>query len=168
MKLLNWKNIIGLCLLLIMLAVSLYVFLTYQHIQKTKAAGFDNVEKIVSSETDVETIEEISRFQEEEAIFIAKGKDVEGETWFVFVPQDYEEADDIEKYSTKDLVSPTGIEDKWANECDQCELKKSAPAMMDGKPLWELTYLDTDNRYVLAYFSFEDGSEVETLKLQKK
>lgn len=168
MKLLNWKNIIGLFLLLVIIAVSLYVFLTYQHIQKTKAAGFDNVENIVLSETDVESIEEISRFQEEKAIFIAKGKDAEGEMWFVFIPQDYEKDDDIEKYSTKDLVSPTGIEDNWADECEDCELKKSAPAMMDGEPLWELTYLDTTNRYVLAYFSFEDGSEVETLKLQNK
>lgn len=168
MKLLNWKNIIGLLLLVVILGVSLYVYLTYQHIEKSKAAGFDKVEDIVLSETDVETIEEVNRFQEEEATFIAKGKDAKGKTWFVFVPQDYEDSEDILKYETADLMSPTSIEDNWASECDQCELKKSSPAMMDDEPLWELTYLDADNRYVLAYFSFEDGSEVETLKLQNK
>src|SRR5699024_7909216 len=167
MKLLNWKNIIGLLLLALILGVSLYAYLTYQHIEKSKAAGFDKVEDIVLSETDVDTIEEMNRFQEE-AIFIAKGKDAEGKTWFVFVPQDYEDSDDLLKYETTDLVSPSSIEDHWASECDQCELKKSSAAMMDDEPLWELTYLDADNRYVLAYFSFEDGSEVEKLKLQNK
>src|SRR5699024_4570939 len=140
MKLLKWKNILGLLLLALMLGVSLYAYLTYHHIQRSKVACFDRLEAIVLSETYVDTIEEMNRFQEEDAIFIAKGKDAEGKTWFVFVPQDYEDSDDLLKYETTDLVSPSSIEDHWASECDQCELKKSSAAMMDDEPLWELTY----------------------------
>src|SRR5699024_12402974 len=58
---------------------------------------------------------------------------------------DDEEMKDIITVKGSDMLSKEDIEAKWKEECDQCTLKSSAPAMIDDTPLWELTYFDSNN-----------------------
>src|SRR5690625_1005993 len=109
---------------------------------------------------------------------IAYARDKDNEEWIVFVPildetvKDTEEDDedkdtekgDKEKKNEKDMItieaakmmSQKDIESAWAQECSECELKGSSPALIDDTPLWELTYIDNQNRNGIEYRKSEE------------
>src|SRR5699024_1522284 len=136
-------------------------------------------------------INKIYVFQNNIIYYIAYGKSDDNESLIAFVPKsiakkdkekendekqeknernkaDDEEMKDIITVKGSDMLSKENIEAKWKEECDQCTLKSSAPAMIDDTPLWELTYFDSNNRFVMEYRQLEDGDVYEQLKMNRK
>ena len=167
----------------------------FRYINASKVEGFDQTESYILSETDMTTINDMYMYQDEVLYHIAYAHDKDKEEWIVFVPiqeetnKDDDEPSDKEDKSKKDkkneedeqieekelitiktseMMSQKEIESAWSDECSECELKSSLPAIIDNTPLWELTYIDKKNRFVMEYRQLEDATIYEQLKLNRK
>lgn len=165
---LNWKRVITLFLLLVLLVGAIYTFLLYRHIQDTRTDYFEETESFIKAETSIRSIDKTFHFQESESYYIVYGKDDTGKKWVLFNPGKNKDPKKLRKFPEEEMISQKEAEQKWQADCTSCTLKKSVPAMVEGEPLWELTYRDEHNRYILEYRYMKDGSIYEKLTLQRK
>lgn len=187
----SWKKVIITCIVLLIIGISIYFYLLFRYINTSKVVGFDETEAYILSETEMTSVEKIYAFQDEILYHIAYTRDDQDKGWIQFIPitkpkesekeetktskksQDDEEVVEDNKKETvtvevDNTLSQAKIESIWATECSQCELKGSSPAILDDVPLWELTYIDENKRYVLEYRQLKDGQTYEQLKLNRK
>ena len=187
----SWKKLILIVILILVICLSIYIYSVYSHLQSSKTDGYTETENTILSETDMTTIDEMYAYQDELLYHIAYARDKDDKEWIVFVPKselDDEESekdveqnekndeDDKKENKTKEIITieasktiaPENIESVWAKECDQCVLKSSKPAIMDDVPLWELTYIDKQNRFVIEYRKLKDAEPYEQLKMRLK
>ncbi|HLR66299.1 cell wall elongation regulator TseB-like domain-containing protein [Virgibacillus alimentarius] len=153
-----------LCLfLLVGLIYSIYL---YHSIQKSKVAGFAETKEKILEETDLVSIDEIERFNGEQAFHILFGKTEEGKNKIVFFPLKKKEKK-VKIIDKSKIVPKEKILNQWNSECKDCKMIKIKPAMVKDKPLWELTYIDSTDRYALDYLSIYDGSHYEQYRFKK-
>ena len=165
----KWKRLLILFFALLFLFLCIYFVYSYNQIEKSKIVNGDKTEKFVLKETNINSINEISHFQGEEAYHILLGTDKNGKQSYIFAPLDKPlTKENLVIISSDKLISQEQIEEKWESECKSCTLIGSAPAMINKKPLWEITYTDQSNRYVIEYISLEDGTVYEQLRLYRK
>lgn len=151
-------------LILIILCIIYFVFLYYK-IDRDKTAGYSNVENSVLQEGAITKVHEISRFHGDKAYYVVFGEDNSGEKRIVFVP--FEKDEELTVVDQQDIVSKEDILEKWQQECTDCKLIRVTPGLIDDNPLWEITYIDSSNRYVFDYLSIYDGSQYEQLRFKK-
>jgi len=168
----NWisiKKLLTIMFLLLLLFFLIYSVYTYHTLEASKVVDGDKTEQFVLEETELISIENIYQFQGEEAFHIVAGKNDAGDECLLFVPLDDSlSKDSIIAVSSENILSQDKIEKEWQKNCSQCKLMRSHPAMIGEKPLWELTYTDRSNRYVIEYINLEDGTIYEQLKLFRK
>src|SRR5699024_8725799 len=177
----TWKRFITLLIVMLILIIAIYGFYTYKQIKASKTTGFEASTQIILEETEIAEIDEMYAFQHDVLYHIAYGKSDDNERLIAFVPKtvpkkdkekendekqekkekndddDDKEMKDIINVDGSDMLSKEDIEVNWHKDCDQCTLKSSGPAMIDDTPLWELTYFDADDRFVMEYRQLEDG-----------
>src|SRR5699024_2906457 len=166
---LNWKKILILLSGLIGVAIISYLIYLYVYIENSKVINESKTEQFILEETDMKTIEKIYQFHGEETFHIVIGKDSNNTQLYVFVPLSKKlDKNNIQSYTADQFLSQEQIEKNWSKDCSGCNLLGSTPAMINKNPLWELTYKDPSNRYVITYISLEDGSIYEQLRLYRK
>ena len=164
----DWKKLVGLLLVFLFISLIVYFSFFYRSVLHSKNEGIEKTESIVSEELNME-VNEIYHFQEKEGFHIAFATDEQNQDWIVFVPLNEQiDKEDFILVEANQVMSQEQIESRWMNDCNQCELVKSGPAMIDNIPLWELTYKDSSNRYVIEYVTLKDGSIFEQLRLYRK
>src|SRR5690625_1090981 len=186
----TWKRLIIALIIIGILLLSIYFYSMFRSINASKVDGFDQTESYLLQETDMIKIDKMYMYQDEILYHIAYARDKDNEEWIVFVPildetvKDTEEDDEDEDTESSDkdeknekdmiiieaakMMSQKDIESVWAQECSECELKGSSPALIDDTPLWELTYIDNQNRYVMEYRKLKNAETYEQLKLNRK
>jgi len=165
----NWKRVLLYVLLFCILIIIFYLVLTFRQIYKSKVERFDKVEAFVYEHTTVNSIENIEYFQDEEGYYTLIAEDRTGEKVYVFLRNDKKfSKNHLYIVKAKDMVAPESLESELKSDCISCELIRSTPAMIDGIPLWELTYIDNDDRYVIEYKYLENGETYEKLRLSRK
>lgn len=179
----SWKRLIIILVLVFLLLIAIYIFSISKQIKASKTDGFEQSTSMILEDTDIIEIDEMYAFQHDILYHIGYGKNKQKDKLIAFVPkttakkENQKDKDKQKKEnSTKEIitvkvseiVSKKEIESKWNKECEQCMLKSSAPAMIDEVPLWELTYLDTNGRFVFEYIELEDGEIYEQLKMKRK
>lgn len=164
----NWKRVLFVVLLFSIFVAILYSVWLYHTIQAGKTGRFDEAVAFVLQQTDMERIDDIHYFQEAEGYFILEADDG-NDDHFVFLRDDETfSINQLYIIPKKEVLSQTAIENSLMNECQSCELVHSKPAMIDKVPLWELTYYDASNRYVIEYKYLKNGQTYEKLKLTTK
>lgn len=145
----------------------IYFYVLYAHIQGTENANFPETAEFVLAETDLVTIDETVFFQDNDSFHIVTGKDAADLEYVVYVRL-LEDAMKIEAiYLEKDTISEASIMDIWSQDCSACTFKQAKNAMLDEQALWELTYIDDRNRYVMDYFNLFTGERYEQLRLHQ-
>ncbi|WP_377559121.1 DUF5590 domain-containing protein [Ornithinibacillus salinisoli] len=134
-----------------------------------KTEGFAETKEKVIDSTDIVEVNDIIRFHGNEYYHIVSGKTNKDIKQFVFVPitEDKEKKDEYIIIDQDDILSHDSIKRDWQNNCNDCNLIKIIPAIIEENPLWEITYTDDSNRYVMDYVSIYDGSQYEQLRLRK-
>lgn len=164
-----YKVILLVIIGIVLIVVGLF-FYNFSQIEKKRNAVFDASEKLVMNETDIEEISSKYVYQEKKLyhIFIGKNKEEEELISFIDLKQENKPSKkDIKTYKTDEFISENEILDRWAQTCNQCELVKIQPAIIEGNILWEITYNDVDDRYVFDYYLMTDGKQYEELKLKR-
>src|SRR5690625_2837761 len=165
----NWKKLIVFIVLLFILLLIIYFIYLYKFIEESKVINGDETERFVLRSTSLISVDKLYHFQVNELYHILMGNDEIENEMFVFVPlQENLSKEYILVFTSKDFLTKEQIENNWLQDCESCQLHQASPAMINKKPLWELTYTDHSNRYVIAYYSMEDGSIYEQLRLVSK
>lgn len=163
------KKVFTIILLLVITFVVLYLLYFYQSILSSKVVHLDKTKDFILNETKIESIDDVYQFQDEEAYHIVFGTDKKGKAYVVFLQLSKKlTKEEMTTFPLDALYTQEQIEQQWNADCKECTLTGSSPAMMDDTPLWELTYKDRSNRYVIEYVSLEDGSIYEKMKLLRK
>lgn len=144
-----------------------YSIYLYQAIVENKETGVGQAEVAALENSPLTEIETVSRYHGSDLYYIAEGLNEEGEETIVFVPESESENLDISSFLLQDLVSEEQVLSTWNSQCNECELIKYNWAMENGTPLMEVTYISQNDRYVLEYYSLEDGETYQRLPLER-
>ncbi len=167
-SILNWKRIVVFLVVIGLLLLLLYLTLLYRYIETTRTANFPENKSVMQEAAHLVTIDQMYHFQGEEGYYITYGQNDLAEEWLVFNPENNQDPEKVLAFAAKDLATQKEVEEQWLQSCHGCKLKKSGPAMMNRLPLWEITYVDENSRYVIEYISLQDRSIYEKLKLHLK
>lgn len=135
-----------------------------------KTDTFTQSESIAVDESPIEKVLSTYRYHGAIRYDIVAGVEPNGEEGFAFVPvnqQDQEVDFDTKYISAQNVVSEEQILSHWRERCGDCELNKISPAMEEQKPLWEITYIDPQNRYGLEYYYMKDAKKYEEFRFKQ-
>lgn len=164
----NWTRIIAIAIIILIIILIVYFGLFYRSILQSKTEDYERTKSVVRESLNM-NINEIYSFQEKEGYHILFTTDNKNKDWIVFVPLSEElKKENFIVIENNEVLSKEEIESLWQNNCKNCELIKSKPAMIDNIPLWELTYKDQSSRYVIEYITLKDGTTYEQLRLIRK
>jgi len=144
----------------------IYTLFLYYDVRHDKFTGLNHAEERVASETKMTTIDTISRFHGEDAYYVMFGETKEGDKQIAFVPLLNKEKK-ITMIDQNEIISKESVEKQWYNECNDCDLIKITPGIIDDDPVWELTYVNEKEHYVIEYVSIYDGSTAEHVKVKQ-
>lgn len=161
-----WVKWVIIILLLIVLAFLTYLIVLYNNIQKDKQDGFSETEELILRDTDLVEISKIERYHGEHAYHVVFGQTENHEDKIVYVPLTDEEQDLI-IVDQSEIVSKEQIENQLQNECNTCKIISIIPGIEDDELLWELTYVDASDRYVLEYVSLYDATQYEQFRFTR-
>ncbi|MFC4557358.1 DUF5590 domain-containing protein [Virgibacillus kekensis] len=158
---LKWAVAIVFLLLVSCLSYSVYL---YNEIQQQKTAPFDQVTKEVLRTTDLVNIESIERFHGDHAYYVVFGTTNDNKEKAIFYPFT-EKKEEVISISTSEIMQEGSIQSQWEEQCSNCKLIDITPAIIgeDSQPAWELTYTDSSGRYVIDYWSMDDGTRIEMI-----
>lgn len=159
---LKW-GLLGLLLLIIITLIFLLVL--YQDIVESKTRNFSVAEERVIQDTDVNEIINTHRYQGDSLYTIVTGITENDEKVYVFVPENTKE--ELVVVDHNEMVPEDSVLETWQKDCANCELIHIIPGMIKNDPVWEITYVDETDRYVLSYVSIYDGSQYEEFRFKK-
>lgn len=164
----NLKNIIFFIILLAILAIITFILIVFVYFDHSKIDNKDEVIEFVKQSSEIKQVTDVDYFADKETYDIIYGKDENDKKYFAINPADNRDKEKLTVIKQEDVLSKENIEQKWQSDCKGCTLKKSGLAMLDDEVLWELTYLDQEEKYFIEYFSLEDGSTYEEFRLNNK
>ncbi|MBB5323368.1 uncharacterized protein YpmB [Anoxybacillus tepidamans] len=100
-------------------------------------------------------IDDTYTYYGEKTYVVLVGTDRKGTKKIAWVPEKGEHI--VVKRAKSGITKQQAIE-KLKAERNPKEIVSTKLGMEKGVPLWELTYIDQDNRYSFYYISFEDGA----------
>lgn len=161
----SWTKWLILGISLVIVAVLIFLIILYNIIQSNKTEGFTAVEEYVLNETEIVKIEETMRYHGDSNYHVVNGFTNSNAEQIVFVPVDNKE--DITIVNAEDIIPKEKIEATWKKDCSGCELLDIVPAISKDNVLWEITYIDDSERYVINYVSMYDGTQFEEFRFKK-
>lgn len=160
LKYLFWG--LGVSLLLLFF---LFIYIYIQIIQD-KTSTFDHSKQAAIEETPLEVTNSVTRYHGEYRYDIVAGEGVDETKGYAFVPINNKDEDIFYQMLTNTTTEQEMLS-SWKSSCNGCELISIQPAIDKGNPLWELTYVDDKNRYVLDYFLMKNGDFYEQLRFKQ-
>jgi len=156
-RLLIWSLAI---LFLILISCFIYGVTLYNDLYDSKTAGFDETREQILNQTSITEIDKIEQFNGEKAYHVIYGENNKGEQKIIFYPLEGKEKN-LTTIDATEIVSEEKMLELWKEDCESCDFINISSALIDGKALWEISYKDDKDRYVLEYFSMNDGTRYE-------
>ncbi|SES80065.1 Uncharacterized protein YpmB [Oceanobacillus limi] len=166
----SWLKWSLLCVIIIIISAVIFSVFVYQGTLKNKTEGYDETEKRVLEDTDMVEIHDVTRFHGEEYFHVVTGVTKDKEELLIFVPVLEDAQRNEEEYVILDkneVMDKSKVKSELEQTCPDCKLINISPGIINNNPLWELTYMDHSNRYVIDYVSIYDGSQYERLRLRE-
>ncbi|MGJ9456790.1 DUF5590 domain-containing protein [Oceanobacillus sp. CF4.6] len=162
----GWLLRSSLLLLVIILACIIYAVYLYNDLYDSKTEGFHETSKQILNQTSITEVEKIERYSGSTSYHVIFGINDENEEKLIFYPLEGNEKE-LTTIDRSKVLSEEEIVNLWRTQCNECEFVKINPALENDEPLWEITYHDNHNRYVMDYLSIYDGSPVESYVFKK-
>ncbi|MFD2630661.1 cell wall elongation regulator TseB-like domain-containing protein [Oceanobacillus kapialis] len=151
---------------IVVIAVGIYAAFLYQDLNKSRTAGYDTTKEQVLSATSVTEVEKVVTFNGAESYHVVFGHTEENEGRLIFYPLKGNEKT-LTTITEQEMISEDQMLQQWRNSCNDCELIKIVPGIIEEEVLWEITYRDAADRYVLDYYAIADGSQYEQYRLNQ-
>ncbi|ASK63362.1 hypothetical protein CFK37_14950 [Virgibacillus phasianinus] len=152
-------------LILVLISCFIYLFFLYNDIQQSRTTHYQDAKDKVLKMTEVTQIDNVTVYNGRQQFHVIFGATKNGENKIVYVPSDKKDKD-LTVVDMSKIIKKQQIKNQWKEQCQNCELINITPAMEDGKPLWEVTYVDAADRYIFDYLSIYDGTRSQQLRLK--
>src|SRR5690625_2790654 len=150
------KILIIILVIAVLLGILFYSIYLYSYIESSRVNDLEVTKtKVIQSGQLTEVTE----------MYHVEDKDKKSK--ILFVPLDQKE-EEIMMVDVNETLSEERVTQIVLKECQSCNIVTTTPAMVDNKPLWEVTYFDERDRYVIDYLSMYDGSRYEQLRMFRK
>lgn len=153
-------------LLLVAVLVSLLWVMAslYVEINKELDIKQTNAINIAKKQTSIQTVSHVERYYGENAYQVIHGKTKKGHSIIVWVPEDkgkviYEDASKgLSEADVRNLILTS------RNPKEIIDIRLGA---IKKQPVWEVTYVDFQNRYTFFYMDFYTGNFIKRYSLNK-
>ncbi|GGJ85445.1 hypothetical protein GCM10007063_04950 [Lentibacillus kapialis] len=162
------KWVLGIVIFLIAACLAFGIYL-YQVVEDNRTANFEDVKTQVIEQTELNSISKIERFHGENAYYTVYGETENNSDMIIFYPFNGNTSNII-RINQSEIISEQKIRNDWYNRCYDCTLSDIKPGVIsnDGdQPVWELTYKNNKNQYVMEYLSLQDGSTIEVVRFNQ-
>jgi uncharacterized protein YpmB len=107
-------------------------------------------------------IDETVLYTWEEPVWVVRGKDQNGEAWFL-----WERSDGLVKERLSDGYDESRIRERFAADRPSARVIRVLPGWFKGGPVWEIRYSKAprSGQQAVDFYSFKDGSLVKTYEL---
>jgi len=153
----KWLRRSLIILFILMISCFILALYFYYDLNNSRTSGFEETENVILDQTAITEVNHIERFHGAEAYHVVYGTNSEGAEKIILYPLEGTEKN-ITTIDTSEIIPKESVGAQWSEQCTGCELAGITPALIDGEALWELTYYDSNNEYVMDYFSMYDGS----------
>ncbi|WP_241657119.1 DUF5590 domain-containing protein [Halobacillus salinus] len=150
---LKWPIIVLLILFFITAVMGVWL---YSDAQNDKNSQDQEARTLAIQNTALSTVQNVTVYHGEETVHIVEGTEENGSEGLAFVQADQQSV--LEYVKAKDVLSMDGMKSQWRSSCESCNFKKVQYAFEEGEPVFELTYIDEQNRYVFDYFTLTGES----------
>ncbi len=160
------KLIIASIILAIVLLIALGGFShVYQSAMSQKNSGHDKAIARATEQTEIKDAESVQTFNGLEQYFVIAGKNESNQNVYVWVPED------TKKKPVLKLASE-GISEKEALEIVNKEqnpqkIISAQLGMEKNVPIWEIKYIDKQNRYTYDFINFNNGEIQKHIAIKK-
>ncbi|MFC0299456.1 DUF5590 domain-containing protein [Virgibacillus soli] len=152
---------------LVLISCLVFSIWLYHSILVSKETGFLESEQIAKKEANIETVESIERFHGNQLYHVVSGSTKDHQKLIVFIPKSKDgKKQALTVVHQSDVKSKDVILKKWMSSCNECRFVDIKPGIVNKESIWEITYYDHSGRYVFEYFTMEDGTLYEQLRLR--
>ncbi|WP_226579257.1 DUF5590 domain-containing protein [Halobacillus litoralis] len=135
-------------LLVLCMILSVWVYLD---VNQDRTAGHEEAAKLAEAESGITTVDEVSTYHGESEVFVVQGSTTEGESSLVFINDKKTKVLDVVDISN--VLPEKELKTQWSNSCSSCTFKGVNIGYEEDEPVYEITYIDSQDRYVLDYFT---------------
>lgn len=130
----RWLKISLLILFILILSCSIYGVILYNNLKDSKTAGYDETKNQILNHTSITEIEKIEQFNGAEAYHVIFGKNDNGESKMIFYPLKGNEKN-LTTIDQSEIIPSEEILGQWNGQCQNCELVKLVPALIEDEAL---------------------------------
>lgn len=149
----KWASIIVSTLFILGLSLAIWIYID---VNQDRTSAHAQASTLVLEQTEVETVDEVSVYHGKETVHIIKGTEKDGSSVLVYVQVDNQKVLDVIKGD--DYLSTSEMKDVWKKGCGNCGFKNIQYGYEEGEPVFEVTYIDQQDRYVFDYYRLNGES----------
>lgn len=143
-----------LIIILVIVAGISYGAYVYNNAMSNKRLGEDKATAIAKKEASLTQITATDYYHGKSSYTIIEGTNASGEQWIVWVPNDQGK---VLSKQMKDGISSEQAAGIVTKDKQPKQIMKVKLGAENETPLWEITYIDQENRYHYYYVNFTDG-----------
>lgn len=158
----KWKWIFTVCLIFIII---IGIF-SYFYIAIRQPMTLDNIRAIeyVMKETVIEEVNDITFYNGSNHYQVITGTDAKGEQWVVWYN---EENDEVIKRKMNEGLSEKEVLQIVNQRLKVKKIENIRLGIENNLPVYEVTYIDDEDRYAYYYLTFNDGTFVKRYSLKR-
>lgn len=154
----------GIIFLIFLCIVSWQTVSVYRAAMAPKQTLIEMAKQRAAQKVAFANIDAVDTYYGEKAYVVLEGTDKKGTKKIVWVP--VKGGHIVVKRAKSGITKQEAIA-KLTAERQPKEIISAKLGMEKGVPLWELTYIEQDNRYSFYYLSFEDGTFLKRYSFQQ-
>ncbi|MBM7552495.1 DUF5590 domain-containing protein [Thalassobacillus pellis] len=142
-----------------------FSYWVYTGIMEEKTAGFQKAKELALAETSLTQAISVQNYNGDRAVHIVTGKTEKNIKGYAFVNP---EKDKIIKFiQQSEILNKADMKKAWQSSCENCQMIEVQLGMENEVPLWEITYIDDQGRYVFAYFDVKSGKRKQLFAFKR-
>ncbi|WP_240510180.1 cell wall elongation regulator TseB-like domain-containing protein [Virgibacillus profundi] len=138
----------------------------YNDLASAKTAGYDETKKQILENTSITNIDKIEQFNGAASYHVIFGENKDDEKKLIFYPLKGNEKD-LTTIDQHEIMPKKEVLGQWNEQCKDCNLVNIVPALVDEKVLWEVTYENNSNQYIIDYLDIHDGTRYEQYRFNR-
>ncbi|RWZ60295.1 hypothetical protein EQV77_03100 [Halobacillus fulvus] len=151
----RWLKWLFLSVGVLLLLGLVFAIWMYAEISQDRIAGYDPAAQIAMDETPLASVDEVTAYYGDQTVHIVQGQLEEGDPAVIYVDV---EAESVLEMITEDALTLEEFTTAWQQACGNCSFEHVQYGYEEQQPVFEVTYVDDQNRYVFDYFQLNGES----------
>jgi uncharacterized protein YpmB len=152
-------------ILVTLLVIIIILSLFYLSIRNPLTKEQEQVVEYVQQNTDIQEVIDVSFYHGTDAFQVITGLDAEGEMWIAWYQLEDQE---IVLRKQNQGLSEEEVRDFAVNELNPHKINNIRLGIENDLPVYEISYIDQENRYAYYYITFKDGIFLKRYSLRQE